>query len=333
MNIFIIHRGLDVSYAKLFKRYIEAHCKANVLVLENGGAFWKANARRLIKRANIALLLSGKHTSESSNVGWEILRCLRGNKQIMCLPLNAYESLNLPDDLKDEQYAGYLQTLSQMEEQGVAEAPDAYPVHPDALKRNSFTQEFQMAELVKPIFSLSDAVNRISSYLEGEYHIFNESFDEMNPTQLIEQYKIYLTTSETLVSRRQSVNNFYITVNAAMISIATIASPFINDLQSICIMIGVIACFGMIIDVSWIKLLEAYGVLNSSKMKVISLIERRLPARLYDKEWEAMSDKLNNRKYVSFTDSEKRVPIIFFILYGLALLASIALIIASLCQR
>ena len=32
-----------------------------------------------------------------------------------------------------------------------------------------------------------------------------------------------------------------------------------------------------------------------------------------------MSDKLNNKKYVSFTDSEKRIPKLFLCLYALIL--------------
>ncbi len=68
------------------------------------------------------------------------------------------------------------------------------------------------------------------------------------------------------------------------------------------------------------KILEAYGILNASKMKIVSLIERKLPLSLYDQEWVIMSDKLNSRKYVSFTDSEKRIPKMFLCVYLLALI-------------
>ena len=72
---------------------------------------------------------------------------------------------------------------------------------------------------------------------------------------------------------------------------------------------------GIILSISWIKLLSSYGDLNSSKMKIISYIEKQLPASLYDAEWAALSDKLNKRKYVSFTNSEKGVPLLFIIVY------------------
>ena len=54
-------------------------------------------------------------------------------------------------------------------------------------------------------------------------------------------------------------------------------------------------------------------------MKVINLIEKQLPLELYRAEWDVMSDKLNNRRYVSFTENEKRLPSVFILLYGLAI--------------
>ena len=55
-------------------------------------------------------------------------------------------------------------------------------------------------------------------------------------------------------------------------------------------------------------------------MKVIHLIEEQLPVALYDVEWRIMSDKLNNKKYVSFTNREKRIPRIFAYVYSTIIL-------------
>ena len=65
------------------------------------------------------------------------------------------------------------------------------------------------------------------------------------------------------------------------------------------------------------NILDAYGTLNAAKMKVLNLLEEQLPIALYDTEWRIMSDKLNNKKYVSFTDSEKRIPKLFMAIYFL----------------
>ena len=49
-----------------------------------------------------------------------------------------------------------------------------------------------------------------------------------------------------------------------------------------------------------------------------------LLCRLYDAEWQALSDKLNKKKYVSFTNSEKRIPYLFIAVYVCALACGVA---------
>ena len=52
-------------------------------------------------------------------------------------------------------------------------------------------------------------------------------------------------------------------------------------------------------------------------MKIISNIETRLPLSLFDAEWAVLSDQLNKKRYVSFTESEQLIPWLFGSLYFL----------------
>lgn len=63
------------------------------------------------------------------------------------------------------------------------------------------------------------------------------------------------------------------------------------------------------------------------------MLEERLPARLYENEWAVMSDKLNNKKYVSFTDSEKRIPKLFLAIYLLTVIVASGLLINFLINK
>jgi hypothetical protein len=57
------------------------------------------------------------------------------------------------------------------------------------------------------------------------------------------------------------------------------------------------------------------------------MIEKKLSASLYDAEWKAMKNKFNKEQYVSFTDSEKNIPLIFEVFYlCIGVLALIVLI-------
>lgn len=168
----------------------------------------------------------------------------------------------------------------------------------------------------------------MKGYERSDYRVLNGDIKDLDRADLMEQYKIYLQTSEDLVERRQTVNNFYITANAALVSIfGTVVALSTN--RSLGLLVGLcFAALGIVLCLSWSRILKSYGNLNASKMKVISIIERELPASLYDAEWSVMSDKLNKQKYVSFTDSEKRLPRIFIAIYALIFAVSVTLWLA-----
>ena len=136
--------------------------------------------------------------------------------------------------------------------------------------------------------------------------------------EILDQYKMFQKTSEDLVARRQSVNSFYISVNSAMVALMGVILGLVEAPTKLYV-VFFMCIVGIILDISWMNILEAYGTLNASKMKVIRLMEEQLPITLYDAEWRVMSDKLNNKKYVSFTDSEKRIPRIFGLVYSVIL--------------
>ncbi|MBQ1716095.1 MAG: hypothetical protein II035_07060 [Firmicutes bacterium] len=184
--------------------------------------------------------------------------------------------------------------------------------------------------------TLEQIKQRIDDYVNEYYPIFSASYADLPPEnrsqrkgELVEQYKMFQKTSEDLVARRQSVNSFYISVNSALTGLLGVALGVFDD--SVKLIVAAFMCVaGIILDISWINILEAYGTLNAAKMKVIKLLEEQLPVMLYDAEWRIMSDKLNNKKYVSFTDSEKRIPKLFFGLYVIILVGVIAVAIFGL---
>lgn len=174
--------------------------------------------------------------------------------------------------------------------------------------------------------TLAEIKARIDRFAEGYYDIFSAKFEELDPTEqakhkneLLDQYKMFQKTSEDLISRRQSVNSFYISVNSALVGLLGVIMGLVEAPVKFYV-VFFMCIVGLILDISWSSILEAYGPLNAAKLKVINLIEEQLPVALYDVEWRIMSDKLNNKKYISFTDSEKRIPKIFALVYGVIMI-------------
>lgn len=305
MDVFIIHSGSDAEKVseKLTQLRKSSH-HFNPLLLASGEAakkkkkkkekkpnspeikakkkkfeipFWKIDARKKIKKAQMIVFFVGESSHTSENIDWEITTAIKFQKPIYTILLEDNFSLNKSLTIKDD-FSG---------------------------QEKNYDKSIDFDELSA----------LIHKYENGDYKVFNQELGEIDKGILLEQYKLFLQTSEDLVLRRQNVNNFYISINSAiMAAFGIIWALEINPIYKF--LVGILlSAVGIVLSFSWIKLLASYGDLNSSKMKIISYIERQLPASLYDAEWAALSDKLNKRKYVSFTNSEKRVPILFIAIY------------------
>ena len=278
MNVFVIHSGADYDATNgIISTLKKKVYSLNTLILKNGSCFWKIDASQKIKKAQMVLFVVGENSHKSPYIAWEIKEAIKFKKPIYILKLNEENQL-----------------------------------HDALLVEDGFSKEKQNYGKVVTVEELS---NVIKSYDAGDYGLFNGAPGELNQDALLEQYKLFLQTSEDLVSRRQNVNSFYISISSAIVAI--MGFLFAMDLGRMSeLIIGFAFCIvGIILSISWSKSLSCYGNLNSSKMKIISSIEKQLPLSLFDAEWAALSDKLNKKKYVSFTESEQTIPRLFGLLY------------------
>lgn len=286
MNVFVIHSGADYDATdSIISSLKQKSYSLNTLILKNGPCFWKLDASKKIKKSQMVLFVVGENSHKSPYIAWEIKEAIKFKKPIYILKLREGNILH------------------------------------DALYiKDPFTEENKNYGTV---VSAEQIIDLIKSYDEGEYGLFNGSPKELNRDALLEQYKLFLQTSEDLVNRRQNVNSFYISLSSALVAILGVlfALDFGHKGKLI---VGFVFCvIGIILSISWSKTLSCYGNLNSSKMKIISSIEKQLPLSLFDAEWAALSDKLNKKKYVSFTESEQAIPRLFSVLYSIIMVFTI----------
>ena len=290
MKIFVIHSGSDEAEVKDYlDRLKKETVSTEVLMMGNNGKLWKIDSGKKIRLSQLVLVFVGEKTHLSKNVEWEINKAYQLGKEIISVCLR----------------------------------PD-YELPPALKKALPFSGE---KTGIGANMSFDEVVKFVQSYTDWDYSLFNMELQEDNLPMLFEQYKVFLQTSETLVARRQSVSNFYISVNSAIVTVfSTVLALLSNTAWKYiaCLafpVVGIILCF------AWARILRSYGNLNASKMRIISIIERRLPASLYDAEWRVQSDKLNAKPYVSFTESEIRIPKIFIMVYGFIILVLSAVLL------
>ena len=315
VNVFIIHSGNDYEFVKdqlepflrgekdEQGREVNAGGSANILTLASGKRSpWKLDALKKIKMAQAVIIVVGSDSSKpgkEKTMGWEVDQAIRHNKMLMIYNRGGH------------------------------------PIPNYLIKQDHFSNQAQPAA---KSMTMPQIKKRLDDYARGHYDIFSPEYESLDideklshKDELLAQYQMFQRTSEDLVARRQSVNSFYITVNSVLVTLVGLVIGVVDAPVSL-IVVGCMCLGGITLDVSWISLLDSYGTLNSAKMKVINLLEEQLPVALYDAEWRVMSDKLNSKKYVSFTDSEKRTPIIFTCIYAICIIITLIYFIVHYMQ-
>lgn len=133
---------------------------------------------------------------------------------------------------------------------------------------------------------------------------------------LFEQYKLYVESIEKTSDRRQHANNYFITINTALISLIGLSFQ-IKIFENLAGVKAVLAFVGIIICIVFWYLIRSYKQLNTGKFDVIHKIEEHLPLALYKYEWEVLGKGEDNKKYYPFSHIELIIPWVFGIIYAL----------------
>lgn len=147
--------------------------------------------------------------------------------------------------------------------------------------------------------------------------------DNAEAQQALDLYKIMVESSEGLVSRRQGVNTFFLTMNGALLTASGIIIQSADGDRLGALGVAVLAVAGAILCLAWRSLITSFGQLNRGKFQVINTIERYLKAAIYAAEWEALGRGEDPKVYRSFTSREIWVPNALLVLYTLAAVAAV----------
>lgn len=137
-----------------------------------------------------------------------------------------------------------------------------------------------------------------------------EDYGEDFKRHLLEQYKLYVESAEKISERRLSANNYLLTVNTLFVTLYGLLSETIYD----GIWTVLVPLAGILVSLTWHRIITSYRDLNTVKFKVIHELENELPAALYDYEWQK-AEEGRGKAYKPLTHLERWVPIVFIILY------------------
>lgn len=149
--------------------------------------------------------------------------------------------------------------------------------------------------------------------------IFSKDPAEYGPgdaDRAFEQYRMYVADIGRLERLRGSTNTFYLSANtgftAALAALAGLASS--GGPGGLWLIAGGIA--GLVLGYWWLKVLRSYVALAAAKWNIVTKVEKTLPLRLYQEEWDSLKSNPKGASYVELTVSERRIPLVFISIYS-----------------
>lgn len=289
MNILVVYRSTHRERVEELRKDMQKWSSKITVLRVKRGRGWHHDARMIISKADMIVYCVSNDSIASKNVNWELKEAIRQEKGIVCFPL----------------------------EQGI----DSDKLNKCLEKEDWLTKKTKrMYEWVNNRDELKKMVLNYTA--DGYIDLYN--LPHYDTKTLIDQYRLFAQTAENLLLRRQNVNSFYITANTALVSIGATIFGLSGEISAKLWIVLFLALPGILLNISWGKILRSYGINNKAKLKILSMIESRLPVSIYDAEWRVMKNKYSGQKYESFTDGEKILPWVFGAFYVSVSIISIA---------
>jgi len=126
---------------------------------------------------------------------------------------------------------------------------------------------------------------------------------------ILEQYKLFFNSAEQVTERRINMNRFCLSLITAVSGVIGYIKT--EKIENDSYLVIGLATSAILICWHWIVQLENYRKLNSGKFKVIHQLERLVPLKLFEYEWEVLGKGEDPKLYRKTSNVDKSVPRIF----------------------
>ena len=138
-----------------------------------------------------------------------------------------------------------------------------------------------------------------------------EDYGDSFTSDLLEQYRIYVQSSENVSARRVASSRYLLTLNVALVALYGFQyAGFGQGYWTLLIPI-----VGIPVSLLWFLIIKSHADLNHIKFCIIHEFEQYLPAAMYKYEWE-LAEEGEGRTYRTVTSIERWIPILFTVLHA-----------------
>ena len=151
---------------------------------------------------------------------------------------------------------------------------------------------------------------------EGVVRCGKDAYGDSFARDLVEQYKLYVSSAENVSARRIASSRLFLALNAGLVALYAIQPcGFARSWWAMAVPLA-----GIVVCLLWNRSIRSHSNLNTVKFALIHEIERHLPARPYTSEWE-LAEQGKGKTYRAVTDDERWIPWTFIVLHVVLLVA------------
>lgn len=288
MKLFICYKGEDYDkVVQSMNQLREVSPDIQISIIRKAKN-WKHLSKSHITKADYVIYLAGHVYSD--NIDWEIDTAIKYGHKVRCVKL--YDDVQLTDKR--------------------------------LFKQDSFDKSKKTLKIEEPITmeQLIGLIKGDSAYLNQK--LFQSGVEDNN--LLVEQYKILLSTSESLIERRQKLTTTYLSIFSVMLPVLSAMLTF----EQAFLQLGAffVSSICIILCLSWRGTIISYGKSNRAKFAILEEMEKQLPVAMFASEWLVL--KRITTKYKSFTNRETTIPVIFIAIYTIFAVLSLVLFIINI---
>ncbi|MBA2613811.1 MAG: hypothetical protein H0U95_17750 [Bacteroidetes bacterium] len=177
------------------------------------------------------------------------------------------------------------------------------------LSKSWFGQGYASLLSILPNSLKSEGPQTISFNKSG----FVDLQDIKDKTLLLEQYRILSEQVNKISENRESLNNFWITLNGAIVGgISYVKDIQIDNLHPKNLFIWALVLFGFFLSIFWAQALGKIGKDIEIKNEMVMEMEKFLPAKIFTTSYQI---KVKTREKGSLSSAEKNIPLLFCLGY------------------
>ena len=288
MKLFICYKGDDFDKVIETMNLLRDSSPDIQISIIRKARNWKRLSKSHISKADYVIYLAGYKFSD--NINWEIDTAIKYGHKVRCVKL--YDDVELNDKR--------------------------------LFRKDTFDKSKETLKIESPI-----SIDELLNLIKGDSFYLNKKLFESGMKDnalLIEQYKVLLSTSESLIERRQKLTTTYLSIFSALLPIISTMLTFPYTFLQLGAFFVSIIC--IILCCSWRSTIISYGKSNRAKFAILEEIEKQLPVAMFASEWLAL--KRITTKYKSFTNRETLIPIVFIVIYSIFSILSIVFFLKNI---